>query len=75
MSKQRRLDKVNIKEIKLDKVDEDVCSVAVYKRCAILKYCDENGIEKNQFDTLFISNELHKFGMSYCFLSSMIYLF
>ena len=68
MSTQHRLNEITIKEIKLDKVIEDVNSVAEYKRCAILKYCDENGTAKNQLDKLSFSNELHKLGMSFFFL-------
>ena len=73
MSTQHRLNKNTKKIIKLDKVNEDVSSVAEYKRCAILKYCNENDIEKNQLDSLSISNELCKLGISYCFLTSIIY--
>ena len=73
MSTQHSFNKNTLKKIKLDEVNENVSSVTEFKRCAILNYCDENGIEKNQLDTLFISNELHKLGMSYCFLTSIIY--
>ena len=68
MSTQRRLNKITMKKIKLDKVNKDVSSVAEYKRCAILRYCNENGIEKNQFDELSISNELNKLGLHCCYL-------
>ena len=71
MSTQHSLYKNTIKKIKLDEVDENVSSVVEYKRCAILKYCNENGIEKYQLDKLSISNELHKLGKSYFFLTSI----
>ena len=69
MSTQHGLNKSTTKKIKLDEVDNDVGSVAEHKRCAILKYCKENGIEKNQLDILSLSNELHNLGMSYSFLT------
>ena len=47
MSKQHSQIKNIIKKTKLDKVDENVGSIAEYKRCAILKYIKENGSEKN----------------------------
>ena len=75
MSTQHSLNKNTIKKIKLDEVDENVSSVVEYKRCAILKYCNENGIENYQLDVSSISNELHNLGMCYCFLLSIICLF
>ena len=72
MSTQHRLNKNTKKIIKLDKVNEDVSSVAEYKRCAILKYFNEYGIEKYQLDMSSISNELHKLGMHYFYLLSII---
>ena len=75
MSTQHSLTKNNKKKIKLVKVKEDVSRVAEYKRCAILKYCNENGIENYQLDVSSISNELHNLGMCYCFLLSIICLF
>ena len=63
MSTQHSQNKITTKKIKLDEVDENVCSIAEYKRCAILKYCMENGIEKNQFENLFISKKLHELGL------------
>ena len=71
MSTQHSLYKNTIKKIKLDEVDENVSSVVEYKRCAILKYCNENGIEKYQLDKLSVLNELHKLGKSYFFLTSI----
>ena len=62
MSTQHSQNKNTTKKIKLDEVDENVCSIAVYKRCAILKYCDENGNINNQLDELFISNDVHILG-------------
>ena len=44
-----------------------VSSIAEYKRCAILKYCNENGIKKSYLDELLISKNLHKLGMCYSF--------
>ena len=67
MSTQYSQNKNTIKKIKLDKVDENVGSIVEYKRCAILKYCKENGIEKNQFDEISISNEHYKLGLYYFF--------
>ena len=43
-------------------------SIADYKRCAILKYCNKNGIKKSYLDELLISNNLHKIGMCYSFI-------
>ena len=57
--------KNTVKKTKLDEVDENVGSIAEYKRSAILKYCKENGIEKNQLDELSISNKLHNLGLGY----------
>ena len=72
MSTQHKL-KRNTKEIiKLDKVDGYLDCIAEYKRCAILKYCNEYGIEKYQLDMSSISNEHHKLGMCYCFLTRII---
>ena len=66
MSTQDNQNKNTMKKIKLDGVDENVSSIAEYKRCAILKYCKENGIYRNQLDVLPISNELHRLGLCYC---------
>ena len=63
MSLQHRQNKNTVKKINLDEVDEGVSNVTKYKRCAILKYCNENDVEKNQLDILSISNELRKVGM------------
>ena len=71
MSTQHSLNEITKKKIKLDEVDEHVSGVAKYKRCAILKYCNENGIEKYQLDKLSVLNELHKLGKSYFFLTSI----
>ena len=57
MSTQHSLNKNTIKKINLDEVDEDVSGIAEYKRCAILKYCNENGIDTNHSDKLSISND------------------
>ena len=62
MSTKHSQNKNTTKKTKLDKVDENVGSIAEYKRCAILKYCKENGVEKNQLEDLFISKKLHKLG-------------
>ena len=45
MSTKHSRNKNTTKKIKLDEVDENVCSIAEYKRCAILKYCNENGVK------------------------------
>ena len=57
MSTQHSLNKNTIKKINLDEVDEDISGIAEYKRCAILKYCNENGIDTNHLDKLSISND------------------
>ena len=44
---------------------QHVTSIAEYKSCAILKYCNENGIKKYQLDDLSTSNNHHKLGMFY----------
>ena len=72
MSTQLKLNKSTRKKIKLDEVKRGVSSVADFKRYAILRYCDENGIEKNQLDILSIPNKLQKIGISYCFITSII---
>ena len=43
-------------------------SIAEYKRSAYLKYCKENGIEKNKLKKLSILNKHHKLGLFYCFV-------
>ena len=56
-----------VKKTKLDEVDEDGSIIAEYKRCAILKYCEENVIKTNYLDKLDISNEFQILGL-YCFV-------
>ena len=63
MSTKHSQNKNTTKKIKLDEVDENVSSIAEYKKCAILKYCNENGNIKKQLDNFFISIELHKLGL------------
>ena len=63
MSTQNIRNKNNIKKIKLDEVNEKVSCIAEYKRCATLKYCKENGIEKNNLDELFIFKQRHISGL------------
>ena len=46
-----------------------VSSIAEYKRSALLKYCKENGIKKNQLDELSVSNNLHKLGLFCLFIT------
>ena len=58
----------NTKKIKLDEVNENVSSITEYKRRAILKYCNDNGIKKSHLDELLISNNHHKLGMFYSFI-------
>ena len=60
-----------VKKIKLDEINEDVSKVAEFKRCAILKFCNENCIEKNQLDILSFLNEVQNLGMWYCFFTSI----
>ena len=63
MSTQNIRNKNNIKKIKLDEVKEKVSCIAEYKRCATLKYCKENGIEKNHLDELSILKQRHISGL------------
>ena len=72
MSTQHSQNKNTIKKIKLDEVDKDVNSVAEYKKSAILKYCNENGIEKNQFDILSVTNEHNKLGIFIVFTQYLL---
>ena len=67
MSLQHSQNKNTIKKTKLDEVDEDGSIIAEYKRCAILKYCNENGVKTNHLDDLSISNDFHLLGL-YCFV-------
>ena len=68
MSTKHSRNKNTTKKEKLDKVDENVSSIAEYKRCAVLKYCNENGIEKNKLIKLSILNKHQKLGLFYCFM-------
>ena len=45
-----------------------VSSIAEYKRCAILKYCKDNGIKKSHLDEFLISNNHNKLGIFYSFI-------
>ena len=74
MSTKHSQNKNTTKKIKLDKVDENVSSIAQYKRCAVLKFCNENGIENNQFEILFISKKLHELGL-YSLFKSIILIY
>ena len=49
-----------------------VSSIIEYKRCAILKYCNENGIEKNQLDILSLTNEHNKLGIFIVFTQYLL---
>ena len=62
MSLQHSKNKKPVKKTKLDVVDEDGSSIAEYKRCAILKYCNKNGIRTNHLDELSISNNFYLLG-------------
>ena len=75
MPTQRRQNKSTTKKIKLDDLDKDVSCIAEYKRCAILRYCKENGNIKNQLDELFILNELHELGLTFCLYLSVVNIF
>ena len=66
MSTQHSHIKNTTKKIKLDEEDESISNIAEYKKLAILKYCKENGVKKNQLDELSISNEFYKLGL-FCF--------
>ena len=66
----------NKKTVKKMKIDEDVSGIAEYKRCALLKYCNENGIKTNNLDKLSISNDFHLLGLYFfCFIFYNIYFF
>ena len=75
MSKYHSRNKKATKKIKLDKGDENVGSIAEYKRCAILKFCNEKGIKKNQLDELSISEKLHKLGFNFFYEIGNNFLF
>ena len=75
MSLQHSQNKKNVIKTKKDKVDEDRSIIAEYKRCAILKYCNENGIKTNHLDELSISNDFHSLGLYYFVLFSVIFTF
>ena len=62
MSTKHSQNKNTTKKTKLDKVDENVGSIAEYKRCAILKYCNKNGIRTNHLDELSISSNFYLLG-------------
>ena len=71
MSTQHSLNKNTKEKIKLDKVDEHVSRIAEYKKFAILKFCNKNGINKKQLDEISISNEHYKLGLYYFFSNSL----
>ena len=50
------LSKNGIKKIKLDEADENVSSIAEYKRLAFQMFCNENGKRSFQFNKFFITN-------------------
>ena len=43
-------------------------SIAEYKKSALLRYSNENGIKEHQLNELSISNNLYKIGMCHCFV-------
>ena len=45
-----------------------ISSIAEYKRCAILKYCNENGIKESHLEEFLVPNNLHKLGLCYSFV-------
>ena len=63
MSTQNIRNKHTIKKIKLDEVNEKVSCIAEYKRCATLKYCKENCIDKNHLDEVSTSKQRHISGL------------
>ena len=71
MSTHHSQNKDTTKKIKLDKVDEHVSRIAEYKKFAILKFCNKNGINKKQLDKISISNEHCKLSL-YCFFSKSL---
>ena len=72
MSLQHSQNKNTVKKIK---IDDDVSSIAEYKKCAILKYCNENGIKTNNLDKLSISNDFRLLGLYFFVLFSKIFTF
>ena len=67
MSLKQSQNKNTVKKIKIEEANKDGSIIAEYKRCAILKYCNENGIKTNHLDKLSISNEFYTLGL-YCFV-------
>ena len=63
MSINQSLNKNNIKKIKLEEVDENVSSIAKYKRLAILKFCNESDTKNFQYNNFFIKDDIHALGI------------
>ena len=45
---------------------QHVSSIAEYRKCAFLKYCNNNVIKNHQLDELLTLNDLLKLGQFYC---------
>ena len=54
----------SMKKIKLDEHDENVSSIAEYKRLAILQFCNENGTKMCTYDEMFSLNDVIETGIS-----------
>ena len=63
MSINHSLNKNSIKKIKLEEADENVRSIAKYKRLAILKFCNESDTKKFQSNNFFIKDDIHALGI------------
>ena len=67
MSINHSQNKNSIKKMKLDEADENVSSIAEYKRLAFLKFYNVNGKRSFQFNKLFIRDYVHEIGIYCCF--------
>ena len=67
MSLKQSQNKNTVKKIKIEEANKDGSIIAEYKRCAILKYCEGNGIKTSYLDELDISNGFQILGL-YCFV-------
>ena len=67
MSINHSQNKNSIKKMKLDEADENVSSIAEYKRLAFLKFYNENGKRSIQFNKLFITDDVHALSIFCCF--------
>ena len=56
MSINYSVNKTSIKKIKLDEADENISSIAKYKKNAFLKFCKESDTKSCRYDEMFKSN-------------------